>query len=63
MSNPAPAASSSYYRVPKFSMGDLEEVMRTFRPHDITDLSTSLLDEELPFFPFPDSHKPDGGTS
>ena len=44
------AASSAYFRVPKFSHGDLEEVMKSMRPQDIGDLS---YDVPLPFFPFP----------
>jgi hypothetical protein len=27
-------ASSAYFRIPKFSQGDLEEVMQTFRPQE-----------------------------
>jgi len=52
---PPAAASSSYFRIPRFSKGDLEEVMRSFRPHEIMELSASCLDTDLPFFPFPDS--------
>jgi len=34
--------------------------MRSFRPHEITELSASRLDVELPFFPFPESPGSDG---
>jgi hypothetical protein len=54
------AASSSYFAVPKFSRGDLEEVMKTMRPHDVGDLS---YDVPLPFFPFPGERGADSPVS
>lgn len=49
MSSPA---SSAYFRIPKFSQGDLEEVMQTFRPQELRELAP---DQDLPFYPFPGS--------
>ncbi|HNY30508.1 MAG TPA: hypothetical protein PKO15_06440 [Fibrobacteria bacterium] len=43
-------ASSAYFRIPKFTHGDLEEVMQTFRPQEYGDLAP---DQDLPFYPFP----------
>lgn len=48
---PSPA-SSAYFRIPKFSQGDLEEVMQTFRPQEFRELAP---DQDLPFYPFPGS--------
>jgi len=45
------AGSSAYFRIPKFPKGDLEEVMETLRPLDVTEIASDI---ELPFFPFPD---------
>lgn len=42
--------SSAYFRIPKFSQGDLEEVMQTFRPQEYGELAP---DQDLPFYPFP----------
>ncbi len=47
------AASSAYFPIPRFSKGDLEEVMSSLRPHEITELSETLPDQDLPFYPFP----------
>jgi hypothetical protein len=44
------AASSAFFRIPKFSKGDLEEVMESLRPHDVRELASDI---DLPFFPFP----------
>ena len=44
------AASSAYFRIPKFPKGNLEEVMETLRPMDVTEIASDI---ELPFFPFP----------
>jgi hypothetical protein len=44
------AASSAYFVLPKFAKGDLEEIMKAMRPHDIGEIAT---DAALPFFPFP----------
>jgi hypothetical protein len=49
------AASSAYFRIPKFSKGDLEEVMESFRPHDVRELASDI---DLPFFPFPEGEGP-----
>jgi hypothetical protein len=54
MSTKVPAASSSYFQIPRFSKGDLEEVMLSFRPQDIRDLSGSNWNEDVPFFHFPE---------
>ena len=45
------AASSAYFVLPKFAKGDLEEIMKAMRPHDIGEIA---LDVALPFFPFPE---------
>ena len=45
------AASSAYFVLPKFANGDLEEIMKAMRPHDIGEIAT---DAALPFFPFPE---------
>ena len=47
------AASSAYFRIPRFSKGDLEEVMLSLRPHEITEISDDLAGKDLPYFPFP----------
>lgn len=44
------AASSTYFVLPKFAKGDLEEIMKVMRPHDIGEIA---MDVSLPFFPFP----------
>lgn len=46
-------ASSAYFAIPRFSKGDLEEVMSSFRPHEFSEFSQEASDTELPFFPFP----------
>lgn len=46
-------ASSAYFTIPRFSKGDLEEVMSSFRPHEISEFSQELSGMDLPFFPFP----------
>lgn len=46
-------ASSAYFTIPRFSKGDLEEVMSSFRPHEIREFSQELFGVDLPFFPFP----------
>jgi hypothetical protein len=46
-------ASSAYFTIPRFSKGDLEEVMSSFRPHEITEFSQDLPGMDLPFYPFP----------
>lgn len=46
-------ASSAYFTIPRFSKGDLEEVMSSFRPHEISEFSKELSGMDLPFFPFP----------
>lgn len=46
-------ASSAYFTIPRFSKGDLEEVMSSFRPHEISEFSQDLSGMDLPFFPFP----------
>ena len=48
------AASSTYFRIPQFSKGDLEEVMSSMRPYEISEISRSILDAELPLFSFPE---------
>lgn len=53
MNTPNTAASSAYFSIPRFSKGDLEEVMSTFRPHEFSEFSDCLPDQDLPFFPFP----------
>ena len=58
MTSPKAAASSSFFRIPSFSKGDLEEVMMAMRPYDISEISKSLPDRDLPFFPFPDEDLP-----
>lgn len=45
------AESSAYFVLPKFAKGDLEEIMKTMRPHDIGEIAP---DVALPFFPFPE---------
>ena len=40
------AASSAFFSIPKFTRGDLEEVMGSLRPHEIGDLHGDL---PLPF--------------
>lgn len=55
MSTNVPAASSSYFQIPRFSKGDLEEVMLSLRPHDIKELSGLNWNEDVPFFHFPDA--------
>jgi len=45
------AASSAYFVLPKFAKGDLEEIMKAMRPHDIGEIASDVV---LPFFPFPE---------
>lgn len=45
------AASSAYFALPKFAKGDLEEIMKAMRPHDVGEIAG---DVALPFFPFPE---------
>jgi hypothetical protein len=51
------AASSAYFVLPKFAKGDLEEIMKTMRPHDVGEIAC---DVALPFFPFPTGVDPFG---
>jgi hypothetical protein len=53
-----PAASSAYFRIPKFPKGDLEEVMRSLRPNDVREIASDI---DLPFFPFPQD--PENGAA
>lgn len=49
----SPATSSSYFQVPRFSRGDLDEVITSMRPMDVLELSRERPDLDVPFFPFP----------
>jgi len=48
----SPAASSSYFQIPRFTRGDLDEVIISMRPMDVLELSRELPDLDVPFFPF-----------
>jgi hypothetical protein len=50
-------ASSAYFAIPRFSKGDLEEVMSSFRPNEFSEFSQDALDRDLPFFPFPEDSR------
>lgn len=49
----SPAASSSYFQIPRFTRGDLDEVIASMRPMDVLELSRALPDLDVPFFPLP----------
>lgn len=49
----ANAASSSFHVMPRFSKGDLDEVMSSMRPLDVAELWRSIPNLDVPFFPFP----------
>ncbi len=49
----SPAASSSYFQIPRFTRGDLDEVIISMRPLDVLELSRDLPDQDVPFYPFP----------
>jgi hypothetical protein len=52
--NQPKAASSARFALPKFGRGDLEEIMKDMRPHEISEIAP-----DLPFFPFPDDTRTD----
>jgi hypothetical protein len=52
--NQSKTASSAYFALPKFSRGDLEEIMKDMRPHEVHEIAP-----EMPFYPFPDDTKTD----
>jgi hypothetical protein len=56
------SASSAYFRIPQFTKGDLEEVMRSFQPHEIVELSGKRSRDDVPVFPYPDESKSDDLT-
>lgn len=43
--------SSAYFRIPKFTHGDLDEVMQTFRPQEFVELAPN---QDVPLYPFPE---------
>lgn len=49
----SPAASSSRFPIPRFTRGDLDEVIASMRPMDVLELHRALPDLDVPFFPFP----------
>jgi hypothetical protein len=56
--NQPKTASSAYFALPKFGRGDLEEIMKDMRPHEVREIAS-----EVPFFPFPDDAKTDDAGS
>jgi len=55
--NQPKATSSAHFSLPKFARGDLEEIMKDMRPHEVSEIAT-----DVPFFPYPDDTKSDAGS-